>query len=58
MLLTLKYSNIDTDSNSAVTSSFALIQKALDITGAKISVTSKAGEGATFTVRLKLAEKG
>jgi signal transduction histidine kinase len=34
----------------------ALVQKALDITGAKISVTSKAGEGATFTVRLKLAE--
>ncbi|MDR1286092.1 MAG: HAMP domain-containing histidine kinase [Treponema sp.] len=31
----------------------ALVKKALDISGAKISVTSKAGEGSVFTVRLK-----
>jgi signal transduction histidine kinase len=35
----------------------ALVKKALDISGAKISVLSKAGEGSTFTVRLKMAEK-
>jgi signal transduction histidine kinase len=35
----------------------ALVKKALDLTGAKISVTSKPGEGATFTVRLKTVEK-
>ncbi|MDR1399382.1 MAG: HAMP domain-containing histidine kinase [Treponema sp.] len=34
----------------------ALVKKVIDITGAKISVTSTSGEGATFTVRLKLAE--
>ncbi|MDR1575539.1 MAG: HAMP domain-containing histidine kinase [Treponema sp.] len=34
----------------------ALVKKALDITGAKISVTSKAGQGASFSVRLKIAE--
>jgi signal transduction histidine kinase len=33
----------------------ALVKKALDITGAKITVASKAGEGTTFTVRLKTA---
>jgi signal transduction histidine kinase len=32
----------------------ALVKKALGITGAKITVTSKAGEGTTFTVRLKI----
>jgi signal transduction histidine kinase len=31
----------------------ALVKKSLDISGAKISVTSKIGEGSTFTVRLK-----
>ena len=35
----------------------ALVKKVIDIIGAKISVTSKAGEGTTFTVRLKIAEK-
>jgi signal transduction histidine kinase len=35
----------------------ALVKKALDLTGAKISVISKAGEGTTFTVRLQAAEK-
>jgi signal transduction histidine kinase len=35
----------------------ALVKKALDISGAKISVMSKTGEGTTFTVRLKTAEK-
>jgi signal transduction histidine kinase len=33
----------------------ALVKKAADISGAKISVTSKAGEGTAFTVRLKAA---
>jgi signal transduction histidine kinase len=33
----------------------ALVKKVIDITGAKISVTSKAGEGTTFTIRLKLS---
>jgi signal transduction histidine kinase len=32
----------------------ALVKKAIDISGAKISVLSKAGEGSTFTVRLKI----
>jgi signal transduction histidine kinase len=32
----------------------ALVKKALDMTGAKITVTSKIGEGAAFAVRLKL----
>ncbi|MDR1352460.1 MAG: sensor histidine kinase, partial [Treponema sp.] len=31
----------------------ALVKKALDISGAEIGVTSKPGEGAIFTVRLK-----
>jgi signal transduction histidine kinase len=31
----------------------ALVKKAIDISGAEISVMSKAGEGTTFTVRLK-----
>jgi signal transduction histidine kinase len=31
----------------------ALVKKVIDIIGAKISVTSKAGEGTTFTIRLK-----
>jgi signal transduction histidine kinase len=35
----------------------AMVKKALDISGARISVTSKAGEGSTFTVRLKMAGK-
>jgi signal transduction histidine kinase len=35
----------------------ALVKKAIDIIGAKISVMSKAGEGTTFAVRLKIAEK-
>jgi signal transduction histidine kinase len=35
----------------------ALVKKVIDITGAKIGVMSKAGEGTTFTVRLKTAEK-
>lgn len=35
----------------------ALVKKALDIIGAKITVTSKPGEGATFGVHLKLARK-
>ncbi|GHU98576.1 two component sensor kinase [Spirochaetia bacterium] len=35
----------------------ALVKKAIDISDAKIRVTSKAGEGSTFTVRLKTAEK-
>jgi signal transduction histidine kinase len=35
----------------------ALVKKAIDITGAKISVTSRAGEGTTFSVRLSIAEK-
>ncbi|MDR2020183.1 MAG: hypothetical protein LBQ14_05380 [Treponema sp.] len=35
----------------------ALVKKVIDITGAKISVMSKPGEGTTFTVRLKTAEK-
>jgi signal transduction histidine kinase len=35
----------------------ALVKKVIDITGAKITVMSKAGEGTTFTVRLKTAEK-
>jgi signal transduction histidine kinase len=35
----------------------ALAKKALDISGAKISVTSKTREGSTFTVRLKMAGK-
>jgi signal transduction histidine kinase len=34
----------------------ALVKKAIDITGAKISVMSKAGEGTTFSVRLKITE--
>jgi signal transduction histidine kinase len=34
----------------------ALVKKALDITGTTITVTSKAGEGTTFAVRLKMAE--
>jgi signal transduction histidine kinase len=33
----------------------ALVKKAIDISGAEISVASKAGEGATFTVRLETA---
>jgi signal transduction histidine kinase len=33
----------------------ALAKKAVDLSGAEISVTSRAGEGATFTVRLKTA---
>ncbi|GHV68137.1 two component sensor kinase [Spirochaetia bacterium] len=33
----------------------ALVKKAIDISDAKISVISKAGEGSTFTVRLKIA---
>jgi signal transduction histidine kinase len=36
----------------------ALVKKVIDITGAKISVASKAGEGTSFAVRLKVAEKG
>jgi signal transduction histidine kinase len=32
----------------------ALVKKALDISGAKISVLSKTGEGSTFTIRLKI----
>jgi signal transduction histidine kinase len=36
----------------------ALVKKVIDITGAKISVMSKAGEGTTFAVRLKTVEKG
>jgi signal transduction histidine kinase len=32
----------------------ALVKKVIDITGAQISVTSKIGEGTTFTVRLKV----
>jgi signal transduction histidine kinase len=32
----------------------ALVKKAVDISGAKINVLSKTGEGSTFTVRLKL----
>jgi signal transduction histidine kinase len=32
----------------------ALVKKVIDITGAKISVMSKPGEGATFTVRLEV----
>jgi K+-sensing histidine kinase KdpD len=35
----------------------ALVRKVIDIIGAKISVTSKAGEGTIFAVRLKMAEK-
>jgi signal transduction histidine kinase len=35
----------------------ALVKKVIDIIGAKTSVTSKAGEGTTFSVRLKTAEK-
>jgi signal transduction histidine kinase len=35
----------------------ALVKKVIDITGAKISVTSKAGEGTTFTVRLKMLDQ-
>jgi signal transduction histidine kinase len=35
----------------------ALVKKAVDISGAKISVISRPGEGTTFTVRLKTAEK-
>jgi signal transduction histidine kinase len=35
----------------------ALVKKAADISGAEISVTSKAGEGTDFTVRLETAEK-
>jgi signal transduction histidine kinase len=35
----------------------ALVRKALDLSGAKISVMSKPGEGATFSVWLKIAEK-
>jgi signal transduction histidine kinase len=35
----------------------ALVKKALDISGAKINVASKPGEGASFTVRLEMAEK-
>jgi signal transduction histidine kinase len=33
----------------------ALVKKVIDITGAKIGVVSKAGEGTSFTVRLKTA---
>jgi signal transduction histidine kinase len=36
----------------------ALAKKAIDITGAKISVMSKPGEGTTFAVRLKMAGGG
>jgi signal transduction histidine kinase len=36
----------------------ALVKKAIDLTGAKISVMSRAGEGTTFTVRLRVAENG
>jgi signal transduction histidine kinase len=32
----------------------ALVKKVIDITGARISVTSKAGEGTAFTVRLEI----
>jgi signal transduction histidine kinase len=35
----------------------AMVKKAVDVSGAKISVLSKTGEGSTFTVRLKMAEK-
>jgi signal transduction histidine kinase len=34
----------------------ALVKKVIDITGARITVTSKAGEGTTFAVGLKMAE--
>jgi signal transduction histidine kinase len=34
----------------------AMVKKALDISGAEIRVMSKPGEGAAFTVRLKIAE--
>jgi signal transduction histidine kinase len=33
------------------------VKKALDLTGAKITVMSKAGEGTTFSVQLKITEK-
>jgi signal transduction histidine kinase len=36
----------------------ALVKKVSDITGARISVMSKAGEGTTFAVRLKMAADG
>jgi signal transduction histidine kinase len=36
----------------------ALVKKALDLTSAKTSITSKPGESATFTARLKMAERG
>jgi signal transduction histidine kinase len=35
----------------------ALVKRVVDIIGARISVTSKAGEGTTFAVRLKTVEK-
>jgi signal transduction histidine kinase len=35
----------------------ALVKKVIDIIGAKITVTSKSGEGATFSVRLRMTEK-
>jgi signal transduction histidine kinase len=34
----------------------ALVKKVIDITGTRITVTSRAGEGTTFAVRLKMAE--
>jgi signal transduction histidine kinase len=34
----------------------ALVKKVIDIIGAKITVMSKAGEGTTFSVRLRMAE--
>jgi signal transduction histidine kinase len=33
-----------------------LVKKVIDLTGAKIRVTSRTGEGAVFTVRLRAAE--
>jgi signal transduction histidine kinase len=36
----------------------ALVKKVIDITGTKITVISKAGEGTTFAVRLKIAGGG
>ncbi|AEF86574.1 Two component sensor kinase [Treponema primitia ZAS-2] len=35
----------------------ALVKKVIDMTGAEITVKSRAGEGTSFTVRLKIGEK-
>jgi C4-dicarboxylate-specific signal transduction histidine kinase len=56
LFVTLKYTNIGINFGFAITSSFALVKKALDSLGAKITVTNRTGEGTTFTVRLKTAK--